>query len=68
MQLDKVKDVPEKALKLLKVLDCKAITAKHLIDTKIGKNLTAVSDQANPERDGEADDPAILEQIKQMKD
>ena len=50
------------------MLDSKAITAKHLIETKIGKNLTAVSDQANPEREGEADDPAILEQITQMKD
>ena len=55
------------ALSLLKALDRKAITAKHLIDTKIGKSLTAVSDQPNPER-AESDDPEVLQQITRMKE
>ena len=43
-QLVKIKNDPEKALKLLKVLDRKGITAKMLLETKIGKSLTAVND------------------------
>ena len=38
------REVPATALSILKVLDRKAITAEHLIETKIGKSLTAVSD------------------------
>lgn len=61
------REVPATALSILKVLDRKAITAEHLIETKIGKSLTAVSDQPNPERE-QSDNPEILEQITRMKE
>ena len=67
LQLNRVRNVPEKALKLLKVLDRKAITAQLLIDTKIGKSLTAVSEKEDPERET-ADDPQLLDAIKKMKE
>ncbi len=44
VQLHKEKNDPDRALKLLKILDRKLITAEHLIATKIGKALTAVQD------------------------
>jgi hypothetical protein len=42
-QLDSHKDQPEQALRLLKVLAGKRITAPLLKSTLIGKRLTAVS-------------------------
>ena len=67
LQLNIVKSVPEKALKLLKILDSKAITGQLLIDTKIGKSLTAVSDKPDPIREI-PDDPELLRSITIMKD
>ena len=43
--LDKVKQNPEHSLKLLKVLERKQITYQLLIDTKIGKRLSAVEEK-----------------------
>ena len=57
-QLRKNKDDPSIALKLLKILDGKRITAELLIDTKIGKALTAVNDSPEGGRD--------LEQLKEV--
>ena len=61
--LDKNKAKPEAALKLLKVLDKKLITAQILKDSSIGKRLTAVSD--NPELTNE---PDVIKEIKHMKE
>lgn len=41
---------PELAIKIMKVLDRKAVTAKLLIATKVGKCLTTVCDKPNPEK------------------
>jgi hypothetical protein len=43
--LDKAKQNPEVSLKLLKVLDKKIVTAELLVDTKIGKRLSAVEEK-----------------------
>ena len=52
-----------KPLKLLKVLDTKLITAELLIDTKIGKALTAVND--TPEA---SNDASLLDEVTKMKE
>jgi len=51
---------------LLKVLDGKRITAEILIETKIGKALTAVNDS---QEDGRAcnDTPELLAEVTRMK-
>lgn len=66
-QLYKNKNDPEKALNLLKVLDSKAVTARHLIDIKIGKSLTAVSEVPDPERQC-LDTPELLKEVSKMKE
>ena len=50
IQLRAKKDEPEHALKILKILDRKQVTAKLLIETKIGKCLTAVNEVPDPEK------------------
>ena len=50
IQLRAKKDEPADALKILKILDRKQVTAKLLIDTKIGKCLTAVNEEPDPEK------------------
>ena len=50
LALRKNKDDAEKALQLLKILDTKKITAELLIETLIGKALTAVNDTVNENR------------------
>ena len=66
-QLYKNRNDPEKALKLLKMLDGKAITARHLIDIKVGKSLTSVSEKPDPERQCE-DTPELLKEVARMKE
>jgi len=63
LSLDKYKNTPVEALKLLKVLDNKTITALLLRDTKIGKRLTAVNE--NPENSSA---PELHSQIAGMKE
>ena len=45
IELDKQKQNPELALKILKVLEKKMVTSTLLIDTKIGKRLSAVEEK-----------------------
>ena len=65
--LGRSKNDPQKALNILKLLDRKAITGPQLIETKIGKRLTAVSDKPDSERPT-ADTPELLEEVTKMKD
>ena len=65
--MSKISNDPKSALSLLKLLDTKKITAQLLISTKIGKSLTKVNDQPDPERPT-ADDPRILSDVAQMKE
>ena len=51
---------------MLKILNGKAVTAKHLIECKIGKALTAVNDQPDPTRPSE-DNPELLAELTRMK-
>lgn len=62
-QLKKNKDDPSNALKLLKMLDGKRITAELLIETKIGKALTAVNDKTKEGLDQEQ-----LKEVTRMKE
>ena len=62
-QLRKKKDDPSNALKLLKILDGKRITAELLIDTKIEKVLKAVNDRPEEGRDVEQ-----LKEVTRMKE
>lgn len=66
-QLYKNKNDPEKALKLLKLFDRKEVTARHLIDTKVGKSLTAVNEKPDAERQCE-DTPELLKEVARMKE
>ena len=59
-QLDKHKCELEKALQLLKILDKKQVTAQLLIDTKIGKRLTAVNEKSGT-------DVQVQEKVVEMK-
>ena len=49
-QLKDANEDPELAVKIMRVLDRKAVTAKLLIATKVGKCLTTVCDKPNPEK------------------
>ena len=65
-QLDKVKEDPEKAIKLLKVIEQYKITGKQLKETNIGRMLQKVQDKPNPE--GESDDKLeTLELLRKIK-
>lgn len=57
--LEKNFNNPSTALKILKILDRKKITAELLESTKIGKKLAPISDTANPEN-GESNDSELL--------
>jgi len=59
--LDKFKQNPEQSLKLLKVLERKQITYQLLIDTKIGKRLSAVEEKPDAGTD-------VVEAIKGLKE
>jgi flagellin-specific chaperone FliS len=63
-ELDKVKEVPASALKILKVLTNKKVTAELLKSTLIGKRIMSVSiDEVN--YDGDA---SLLSDVKEIKD
>ena len=62
--LDKHKQNPEQSLKLLKVLDKKLITAKLLIESKIGKRLSAVEEKSETEIDKEQEIKDLKEKLK----
>ena len=62
ISLDKQKQNPDQALKILKVLDKKLVTSQLLIDSKIGKRLSAVDESSQT-----ASTDIILE-IKEFKD
>ena len=57
---------PAAALSILKIIDGYNITAKLLIDTKIGKSLTAIKDEPDADRPT-ADDPETLKELTKMK-
>ena len=50
-------------MKLLRVLDRKIVTAQMLVDTKIGKRLSAVEEKRGPTTGTE-----IIEEIKDLKE
>lgn len=50
-------------MKLLKILERKILTAKLLVDTKIGKRLSAVE-----EKQGPTTGPQIIDEIKTLKE
>ena len=57
---------PATALKILKILDRKDITATHLEKTKIGKKLTAVIDTPDPEV-AESNEAQLMQELTEMK-
>lgn len=63
ISLDKVKSNPEQSLKLLKVLDRKIVTAQMLVDTKIGKRLSAVEEKQGPTTGSD-----VIEEIRNLKE
>jgi hypothetical protein len=63
ISLDKAKENSELSLKLLKVLEKKNVTASLLVDTKIGKRLSAVEEKQGPTTGSE-----VIDEIKGLKE
>ena len=64
--LDKVKNDPQNAIKIIKHIDGFAFTGDQLKETRIARYVQAVKDQPDPERASE-DTEDLLNEIKSLK-